>query len=171
MEEANKGTEKQSIQGILDEDTDEVVDQQEIERIFRIHLDRQATPEEIARFDGIKESEWKIIEAYIKEEENKVLMGQEVSSNEEKSQIDAMKIGGDLANKEMKIKGDQNLDTLKNMAATPGMAGPMANMPSVVPPMPERPVMGGVSGPGPQQMNPNTKYVKDGKNFLVQFKD
>ncbi|MCK5138417.1 MAG: hypothetical protein KAJ30_00770 [Candidatus Heimdallarchaeota archaeon] len=171
MEKENIDLEKKSVKGILDEDVDNVVDQSEIDRIFRIHLDRVPTPEEISRFDGIKESEFKVIEEYIKSEEAENSLESEKVINEEKSNVDAMKIGGDLANKEMKIKGGQNLDMLKDMAAIPGMAGPAAGMPSVVPPMPQRPPMGGVSGPGPQQAGPNAKYIKDGKKFLVQFKD
>ena len=158
------------VKQILEEDKDNIVDQTEIERIFRIHLNRLPTEQEIARFEGIKESEWKIIEDYIKKEENEISLGADKLLNEEKGQIDAMKISGDLANKEMKIKGDQSLDTLKNIAAVPGMAGPIAGMPSVVPPMSRRPMMNGQGGCGPKS-GPNTKYIKDGKNFLVQFKD
>lgn len=156
------------IKQILEEDKDNIVDQIEIERIFRIHLDRFPTEQEIARFEGIKESEWKVIENYIKSEEDKNSLESDKFLNEEKSQMDAMKIGGDLANKEMKVKGDQSLDALKNIAAVPGMAGPIAGMPSVVPPTPRRPMMDGQGGCGPKS-GPNTKYIKDGKNFLIRF--
>jgi hypothetical protein len=162
------------VKKILNEDKDNVVDRMEIERIFRIHLDRIPSEEEIARFEGIKESEWKIIEDYIKIEENKNSLESDKLLNEEKGQIDAMKIGGDLANKEMKIKGDQGLDSLKNVAAIPGMAGPMAGMPSIVPPVPERPVMSGMGGPGPGNASPpakNNKYIRDGRFVLVKFED
>ena len=161
-----------NIKKILDEDKDDVVGREEIDRIFRIHLNRQPEQSEIDRFFGIKESEWKIIESYIKEKEDRNSMDRDKSLNEEKTQMDAMKIGGDLANKEMKIKGGQNLDSLKEMAATPGMAGPMAGMPSVVPPMPQRPMAG---GPGQGAQGPpaggDQKFLQDGENFLVKFKD
>lgn len=163
--------EKKSVQEILREDKDNVVNQQEIDRIFRIHLNRVPTEQEVTRFDGMKESEWKVIETYIKEEEDRNSMERDKSLNEEKGQMDAMKIGGDLANKEMKIKGDQSLGALKEIAAVPGMAGPVAGMPSVVPPMPQRPMMGG-QGQGVQgQPAGNQKFYQDGENFLVQFKD
>ena len=163
MEENTK-----NIKKVLQEDKDLTVDVEEINRIFRIFLDRIPTEQEITRFEGIRESEWKIIESYIKEEEDRNSMDRDKSLNEERNQMDAMKIGGDLANKEMKIKGGQNLDSLKEMAATPGMAGPMAGMPSVVPPMPQRPMIDGQGGCG-SKASPNTKYIQDGKNFLVRF--
>jgi hypothetical protein len=168
MVENNSNLEKKSVQGILDEDKDKIVSQQEIERIFRIHLDRIPTEQEISRFNGIKESEWKVIENYIKAEEDRNSFEADKLFNEEKGQADAMKIGGDLANKEMKVKGDQSLDALKNIAAVPGMAGPIAGMPSVVPPMPRRPMMDGQGGCGPKS-GPSQKYIKDGKNFLIRF--
>lgn len=161
--------EKKSVQGILAEDKDLTVDQNEIDRIFRIHLDRAPTEQEVQRFFGIKESEFKIIESYIKEEEDRGSLERDKLLNEEKGQMDAMKIGGDLANKEMKIKGDQSLGALKDMAAIPGMAGPMAGMPSVIPPVPQRSMMGG-QRQSPKS-GPNQKYLQDGKNFLVQFKN
>ena len=170
MEENNKNLEKKSVQGILNEDKDDVVGQHEIDRIFRIYLDRVPTEQEIARFDGIKESEFKVIENYIKEEEDRNSLNRDKSLNEEKGQMDAMKIQGDLANKEMKIKGGQGLDALKGMATVPGMAGPVAGMPSVVPPVPQRPMTEG-QGQSPQSPPAeNQRFLQDGKNFLVKFK-
>lgn len=168
MEEDNKNLEKKSVQGILAEDENKIVDQNEIDRIFRIHLDRIPTEQEVQRFTGIKESEFKVIENYIKEEEDRNSLEKDRTLNEEKGQLDAMKIQGDLANKEMKIKGDQQLGSLKDMAAMPGMAGQVAGAPSVVPPMPQRPPTGGQMPP--EQEQPGQKYLPDGKNILVQFK-
>lgn len=167
MEEDNKENQAKKI---VQEDEDEIINPDEIQRIIILYLGRDATELELQRFTGMHESELKALTDYIKTEGDKSSLESDKLLNEEKNQMDAIKIGGDLANKEMKIKGDQGLGSLKEMAAVPGMAGPMAKMPSVVPPMPRRPMMDGQGGCGPKS-GPNTKYVKDGKNFLVQFKD
>ena len=165
MENNNKENQAQEI---LKEDKDEIINPDEIQRIIKLYLGREADESELQRFTGMHESELKALTDYVKIIEDRNSMDRDKSLNEEKTQMDAMKIGGDLANKEMKIKGGQNLDSLKEMAATPGMAGPMAGMPSVVPPMPQRPMIDGQGGCG-SKASPNTKYIKDGKNFLVRF--
>ena len=167
MEKDNKENQAKKI---VQEDEDEIINPEEIQRIVMLYLGRDATEPELQRFTGMHESELKALTDYIKTEGDKGSLESDKLLNEEKGQIDAMKIGGDLANKEMKVKGDQSLDALKGMTAIPGMAGPMAGMPSVIPPMPQRPPMGGQGGCGPQNSS-NTKYIKDGKNFLVQFRD
>lgn len=167
MEEDNKENQAKKI---VQEDEDEIINPEEIQRIVMLYLGRDATEQELQRFTGMHESELKALTDYIKTEGDKSSLESDKLLNEEKGQMDAMKIGGDLANKEMKVKGDQSLDALKGMAAIPGMAGPMAGMPSVVPPMPQRPSVDGQGGCGPKS-RPNTKYIKDGKNFLIQFKD
>lgn len=153
-EEKNKTEEKTPVKKILDEDENKTIDQHEIDRVFRIHLGRIPTEEEVARFEGIKESESKTLEDYVSSQE-------ETIKNEEKVLGDSAKVKGDLANKEMKMKGQNNLEMMK------------AGMPPV--PIPENvglPKAGGVSE---QSMlagrtgAPQSRAIQDGKNFLVKF--
>lgn len=153
-EEKNKTEENSPVKKILDEDEDLIVGQEEIDRIFRIYLNRIPTEEEVNRFEGIKESEFKVLEDYVNSQK-------ETIKNEEKVLGDSAKIKGDLANKEMKMKGQNNLEMMK------------AGMPPM--PIPENiglPKAGGISE---QSMlagrteTPQSRTVQDGSNFLVKF--
>lgn len=153
-EEKNKIEEKTPVKNILDEDKNNTIDQHEIDRVFRIHLGRIPTEEEINRFEGIKESEFKILEDYVNSQK-------ETIKNEEKALGDSAKIKGDLANKEMKIKGQDSLEMMK------------AGMPPM--PIPGNiglPKAGGISE---QSMlagrtdTPQGRTIQDGNNFLVKF--
>ena len=141
---------------ILKEDEDLVVGVDEIQRIVMLYLGRESTPEEIQRFEGIHESEIKIMTDYLSEEKTKV-------SDETKNLGDANKIQGDLANKEMKIQGDNALQQMKQLGAVPPM--PMAGgmPPEGAMPVPGQPPMQG------EGLAPKKKWAQDGRFFPVKF--
>ena len=151
---SDESGEKTPVKEILDEDENETIDQHEIDRVFRIHLGRIPTEEEVNRFEGIKEKEFKVLEDYVSSQE-------ETIKNEEKVLGDSAKIKGDLANKEMKMKGQNNLEMMK--------AG-----------MPPMPIPEGVGLPKAREVSdrsmlngqakiPQRRTIQDGNNFLVKF--
>lgn len=147
------------VNQILEEDKNNVIDRNEIDRIFKLYLNRIATPEESDRFDGVHEDEKKVLIDYCNEEKTK-------TQDENKVLGDANKIQGDLANKEMKIQGDNALQQMKQLGAIP----PAGAMPTAgAMPMPAQ----GQQLPptqGAEPMGaPGKKFAQDGRFFPVRF--
>lgn len=155
-QEAKTGT----VKKILDEDEDQVVGAEEIARIFRIYLGRPATDEENARFEGIRESEWKILENYVKKEKDKLDTGEKAVFEDQKNRLD-------LAGKEQKLLGKQYIDAKKNM--NPMMPNPMQSG-GMMPPITPVPESVPNQTPPPSSTG-GADYIRDGKNFLVTFQD
>lgn len=154
---------KESVKQILAEDEDKTVDAGEIERIFRIYLGRPATEDETARFEGLRESEWKILQKYVEKQAD-------IAETDEKNRIESTKNAQDFAVKDAKITGNKILEAKKavpggmptGMTPGPGMVAPSTTFPAQ--PNPEMPSTTGPAETGGQ------KYLQDGENFLVQFK-
>ena len=158
MEEENKESQAQKI---VQEDKDEVISVEEIQRIVMLYLNREPNENEVQRFEGMHESELKVLTDYCTEEKTK-------TQDESKTLGDANKIQGDLANKEMKIQGDNALQQMKQLGALPpGTAGAM--------PVPvqgqQMPPMSGVAPMegGAQVEAPQRKFAQDGRFFPVKF--
>lgn len=161
MEKKPQAAPAGTVKKILDEDEDKVVSAEEIARIFRIYLGRPASDEENARFEGIKESEWKILEKYVQKEKD-------LMDTQEKAVTDATKNQLDHATKQQKVLGDQHIDAMKNM--NPMAPNPMASG-GMMPPMAPLPPSAPNQTP-PASSTGGTDYVGDGgKNFLVTFQD
>lgn len=152
---SDESEEKTPVKRILDEDENKTIDQLEIDRVFRIHLGRIPTEEEITRFEGIKESEFKILEDYVNSQS-------ETIKNEEKVLGDSAKIKGDLANKEMKMKGQNNLEMMK--AGMPPTSIPKGVGLPKTGEVSDRSMLDG------QMESPQKRTIQDGNNFLVRFK-
>ena len=152
-----------SVKKVLDEDEDKIVSVEEIARIFRIYLGRPATEEENSRFEGIKESEWKILQKYVERQ-------QDIVETQEKGQFESSKNAQDFAVKDAKITGKNILDTKKMASTMPGTM-PMATSPAPMPMMPQDP--NAMSAPATEEMPPEggQEYLQDGDNFLIKFKN
>jgi len=163
--EENKESQAQKI---VQEDEDLIVSAEEIQRIVMLYLGREPTEEEINRFEGMKESELKILTDYLNEQKD-------ASQNEAKVLGDANKIQGDLANKEMKIQGDNALQQMKQLGAVPPGGQPlpeMATAPVQGQPSPEMATAGmpPQAGMPPEgAMPPRKKFAQDGRFFPVKF--
>lgn len=151
---SDESEKKSPVKEILDEDKNKTIDQHEIDRVFRIHLGRIPTEEEITRFEGIKEKEFKVLEDYVNSKG-------ETIKNEEKILGDSAKVKGDLANKEMKMRGQNNLEAMKAGMPPMQISGNVG--------LPEA---GGISDRSMlagRTDAPQRRTVQDGNNFLVKF--
>lgn len=160
MENKSQKPEAGTVKKILEEDEDKVVGAEEIARIFRIYLGREATEDENARFEGIRESEWKILEKYVKKLAD-------IDETDENARIETTKNAQDFAIKDAKITGKNILENKKMAMSMPGMT-PMANSPV---PMPMDPGIMTPAGAGQEMPEEGgQEYLQDGEKFLVQFK-
>ncbi len=138
---------EQQAKNILAEDQDLTIDVGEIQRIIRLYLGREASPSELHRFIGMKESEVKILTDYANSERDTM-----------KRQSDVMNTQHDLSHKAMKIKGNAQIDAMKNNQMPPATnSSPNQMMPTeqATPTAPPTPLAG--------------KQIPDGRFTLVRF--
>lgn len=165
---------EKQVDKILAEDQDSTMNPSEITRIIRLYLGREATPDETSRFNGMMESEKKILIDYVNSERNtrkaqsdtEAKTAKMQSENEMKNakiqsdtEMKTAKVQGDLMTKGMKTMGENTLNMMKNppMPAT-GPMGMGAQAPMASP-------MSGVP------VAPGKKYISDGRFVLVKFQD
>lgn len=155
-ETTNKESQAQSI---IEEDKDLVIGVEEVQRIVMLYLGREALSDELQRFEGMKESELKILTDYLNEEKTK-------TQDETKIAGDANKIQGDLVNKEMKIQGDNALQQMKQLGAVPPGTMPAQGQPL----LPQAP-MAPTGVPQAPMEAPGKKFAQDGRFFPVRFSE
>ncbi len=133
---------------ILEEDPDDTVDTNEITRIIRLYLGREADETELARFNNMKESELKILTDYLLQKREEAKMNQETN-----------KVKNGLALKTMKTVGENNIAAMKNSPGTPPM--PISTPPGMPP--------AGMPTQGQMPPPPENKNLPDGRFTLVKF--